>query len=123
MLIRFFSESGTRPRDYDLIVTGDLGHEGAQILREIMSVSGYTLGENYTDCGIMIYDKQTQDTHAGGSGCGCSAAVVSAFLVPALRKKIIKNAIFVGSGAMMSPDMIKQGKSIPAIGHLLVLER
>ena len=121
-LLRFFSESETRPEDYDLIISGDLGHEGAQILRELMSIEGYTLGENYTDCGILIYDKERQDTHAGGSGCGCSAAVMSAYVVPAIRKKIIKNAIFIGSGAMMSPDMIKQGKSIPAIGHLLVLE-
>ena len=122
-LVRFFSQSATRPQDYDLIITGDLGYEGAQILREFMSIEGYPLGENYTDCGILIFDKQAQDTHAGGSGCGCSAAVMSAYVIPALRKRIIKNALFIGSGAMMSPDMIKQGKSIPAIGHLLLFER
>lgn len=122
-LLRYFKTAGTRPRDYDLIISGDLGHEGSQLLREFMSIEGYPVGDNYTDCGVLIYDKESQDTHAGGSGCGCSAAVMSAYVVPALRKKIIKNAIFVGSGAMMSPDMIKQGKSIPAIGHLIVLER
>ena len=121
-LTRYLEQSNTRPDDYDLIVTGDLGHEGAQIMREFMDIEGYPLGDNYTDCGIMIFDKQSQDTHAGGSGCGCSAAVMSAYVVPAIRKGIIKKAIFIGSGAMMSPDMIKQGNSIPAIGHLLVLE-
>lgn len=122
-LLRFFATSSTRPDDYDLIISGDLGYEGAQLLREFMQIEGYTMGENYTDCGILIYDKQIQDTHAGGSGCGCSAAVMSAYVVPAIRKNIIKNAIFIGSGAMMSPDMIKQGKNIPAVGHLILLER
>ncbi|MBE6584291.1 MAG: stage V sporulation protein AD [Ruminococcaceae bacterium] len=121
-LTRFFKQSNTRPDDYDLIITGDLGHEGAQIMREFMEIEGYPLGENYTDCGILIYDKQRQDTHAGGSGCGCSASVMSAYVIPSIRKGIIKNAIFIGSGAMMSPDMIKQGNSIPAIGHLVVFE-
>ncbi|MBQ4091336.1 MAG: stage V sporulation protein AD [Clostridia bacterium] len=122
-LVRYFNESGTLPDDYDLIITGDLGHEGGQLLREFMDIEGYPLSDNYTDGGIIIYDKQRQDTHAGGSGCGCSAAVMSAYVLPAMRKGIIDNAIFVGSGAMMSPDMIKQGKSIPAIGHLVCFER
>lgn len=120
--VRFFKESKTHPDDYDLIITGDLGHEGASILREFMSIEGYPLEENYTDCGILIFDKEKQDTHAGGSGCGCSASVVSAYVLPEMEKKHYKNVIFVASGAMMSPDMIKQGESIPAIGHLLVFE-
>lgn len=121
-LVRFFKDSKTHPDDYDLIITGDLGHEGASILREFMSIEGYPLEENYTDCGILIFDKEKQDTHAGGSGCGCSASVVSAYVLPEMEKKHYKNVIFVASGAMMSPDMIKQGESIPAIGHLLVFE-
>ena len=122
-LLRFFAASSTRPEDYDLIISGDLGYEGAQLLREFMAIEGYTMEENYTDCGILIYDKRTQDTHAGGSGCGCSASVMSAYVIPSIRKNIIKNAIFIGSGAMMSPDMIKQGKNIPAVGHLMLFER
>ncbi len=121
-LTRYFKESNTGPDDYDLIITGDLGHEGSQLMREFMSIEGYILGENYTDCGVVIFDKERQDTHAGGSGCGCSAAVMSAYVLPAMKKKIIGKTIFIGSGAMMSPDMIKQGKSIPAIGHLVVFE-
>ena len=121
-LLRFFKESKTTPQDYDLILTGDLGHEGASILRDIMAIEGYPLNENYTDCGILIYDKQSQDTHAGGSGCGCSASVLSAFVLPKMCEGKYRKTLFVASGAMMSPDSIKQGESIPAIGHLLLLE-
>ena len=119
---RYFAESGTKPQDYDLMVTGDLGHEGSSILRELMAVEGYEFGENYTDCGILIFDKERQDTHAGGSGCGCSASVMSAYVIPEIEKGRFKRTLFVASGAMMSPDSIKQGESIPAVGHLLMLE-
>ena len=122
-LCRFFSESGTRPSDYDLIVTGDLGHEGAAILGELTASEGYALSHGYVDCGVLIFDKNTQDTHSGGSGCGCSASVLSAYIIPQIEKGRFKKVIFVASGAMMSPDSIKQGQSIPAIGHLLLLER
>ena len=121
-LVRYFKASRTRPEEYDLIITGDLGYEGSSILREFTDIEGYPLGENYTDCGILIYNKKSQDTHAGGSGCGCSASVISAYVLPEMERGRYKNVIFVASGAMMSPDMIKQGNSIPAIGHLLVFE-
>ncbi len=119
---RYFAESESKPQDYDLIVTGDLGYEGTMILRELMSVEGYNMGEQYTDCGILIFDKEKQDTHAGGSGCGCSASVLSAYIIPQMEKGRFKKTLFVASGAMMSPDSIKQGQSIPAVGHLLMLE-
>ena len=121
-LIRYFKESKTRPQEYDLIITGDLGYEGASILRELMDTEGFRLGDNYTDCGILIYDKENQDTHAGGSGCGCSASVISGYVLPEMEKGRYRRVLFVASGAMMSPDMIKQGNSIPAIGHLLYFE-
>ena len=119
-LVRFFRESKTGPDDYDLIITGDLGYEGGSILKEFASIEGYDLGNKYTDCGILIFDKESQDTHSGGSGCGCSASVLSAYILPEIERAKYKNVIFIASGAMMSPDMIKQGESIPAIGHLLV---
>ena len=121
-LCRFFSESSSLPSDYDLIVTGDLGYEGASILRELMRAEGYKLGDNYTDCGILIYDRRRQDTHSGGSGCGCSASVLSGYILPEIEKGKYKRVLFVASGAMMSPDSIKQGESIPAVGHLLLFE-
>ena len=119
---RFFSESGERPEDYDLILTGDLGHEGSSILRDLMQIEGYKFEENYTDCGVLIFDKKTQDTHSGGSGCGCSASVLSAYVLPQMERGRFKKTLFVASGAMMSPDSIKQGESIPAVGHLLSFE-
>ena len=121
-LVRYFKLSDTRPSDYDLIITGDLGHEGGEILCELMEIEKLSLKGKYTDCGRLIFDKERQDTHAGGSGCGCAASVVSAYLLPAMERGEYKRVIFVASGAMMSPDMIKQGESIPAIGHLLLLE-
>ena len=69
-----------------------------------------------------MFDKERQDTHAGGSGCGCSASVLSAYILPEMKKGSFKRTLFVASGAMMSPDSIKQGQSIPAVGHLLLLE-
>ena len=119
---RYFKESNTSPDEYDLIITGDLGYEGASILRDLMKIEGYTFGANYTDCGILMFDQATQDTHAGGSGCGCSATVLSAYVLPEMEKGNIKRTLFVASGAMMSPDSIKQGESIPAIGHLVLFE-
>ena len=122
-LLRFFKEKKNHPDDYDLILTGDLGHEGASILRELMSAEGVVLGKNYTDCGILIFDKESQDTHAGGSGCGCSASVLSAYILPEIERGVFKRVLFVASGALMSPDSIKQGESIAGIGHLLELEQ
>ena len=121
-LTRFFRESGSSPEDYDLILTGDLGHEGSSILRKLMHIEGYKFEENYTDCGILIFDKSTQDTHSGGSGCGCSASVLSAYVLPQMEKGRFKKTLFVASGAMMIPDSIKQGESIPAVGHLISFE-
>lgn len=121
-LKRFFKASGTRPEHYDAIVTGDLGYEGGQILCDLMRYEGYELGERYGDCGQMIYCRQTQDIHAGGSGCGCSAVVLASYLLPKLERGEIKRMILLGTGAMMSPSSIQQGLAIPGIAHLLVLE-
>ncbi len=121
-LTRFFRLSNTAPSDYDLILTGDLGHEGGSILCDLMHIEGFEIAKNYTDCGILIYDKETQDTHAGGSGCGCSATVLASHILPAMEQGRYKKVLFIASGAMMSPDMLKQGETIPAIGHLVVLE-
>ncbi len=121
-LLRFLRASQTSPEDYDVIVTGDLGYEGGSILCELMKMEGYDISKQYQDCGQMIFTKQTQDTHAGGSGCGCSAVVMASHFLPKLLRGEIKNMIFMGTGAMMSPTSIQQGMAIPGIAHLLVLE-
>ena len=121
-LVRFFKETNSKPCDYDAIYTGDLGFEGSRILRELMFIEGFELGNNYQDCGNIIFDREAQDVHSGGSGCGCSAVVLASYIIPKLRSGEIKNALVIGTGAMMSPSSLKQGQSIPAIAHLIMLE-
>lgn len=118
-LVRYFSESGTSPKDFDLIVTGDLGYEGNSILRDLLLAEGIDAGERLSDCGMMIFDRDTQDTHAGGSGCGCSAVVLASHLLPKLESGEMNDLLILGTGALMSPDSIKQGLGIPGIAHLL----
>ncbi len=121
-LVRYFTESGTKPQDFDLIVTGDLGFEGNSILRDLLAIEGYETDERLTDCGMMIYDRDGQDMHAGGSGCGCSAVVLASYLLPKVESGEIKNMLILGTGALMSPDSVKQGLAIPGIAHLLRIE-
>ena len=118
-LTRYFRESGMTPSRFDLILTGDLGFEGYSIVLDLMKKEGYDLSENYTDCGLLIYDRSAQDVHAGGSGCGCSAVVVASYLTDLFRKGEIRDVLFLGTGALMSPLTVKQGQSIPGIAHLV----
>ena len=122
-LLRYFDQSGTRPEDYDLIITGDLGWEGSRILCDIMKAEGCDVSDRHNDCGKLIFSRNTQDTHSGGSGCGCAAVVLGAYLLPKLKQGELHRILFMATGAMMSPDSIKQGQSIPGVGHLLCLER
>ena len=118
---RYFIESRLAPSDFDLIITGDLGYEGSEITKDLLLKNGLDIRKNYTDCGLMIFDRNMQDMHAGGSGCGCSAVVMSATVIPKLESKIIKNVLFIGTGALMSPMSLSQGGSIPAVAHLVRL--
>ena len=121
-LVRFFRSTQTTPADYDLIATGDLGYEGGTILCELMLTEGFDMRNRYTDCGQRIYFKTEQDVHGGGSGCGCSAVVLAADLLPRLECGEYRRILFLSTGAMMSPDSIKQGQNIPAVAHLLEIE-
>ena len=121
-LLRFFGETGESPSDFDLIVTGDLGFEGGAILEELMHAAGCPLS-HYNDCGKMIFDRERQDVHSGGSGCGCSAVVLASHILPMMHRGEWRRVLFLGTGAMMSPDSLKQGKSIPAVAHLVELTR
>ncbi len=121
-LCRFFEETQMSPDDYDLIVTGDLGFEGGDILCSLMRAEGYEIGSVYNDCGRMIYDRKSQDVHGGGSGCGCSAVVMAADLIPRLQRGELSRILFLATGAMMSPDSLKQGEKVLAVSHLLEIE-
>ncbi len=121
-LVHFFEDTDSHPDDYDMIVTGDLGYIGSQLNRELMAKKGYPLGGNYTDCGLLLFDRDTQDVHAGGSGCGCSASVLCAHLLPMLERGELRNLLFCPTGALMSPTSSQQGESIPSICHAVLLE-
>ena len=115
-----FRDTGRRPSDYDLIVTGDLGSLGKEILLDLFHRDGIEF-KNLEDCGVLIYDAQTQDVHCGGSGCGCSAAVLTGFLLNGMREGRWKKILFCGTGALLSPTSTMQGESIPGICHAVAI--
>ena len=118
-LKRYFDESGSSPDDFDAIFTGDLGHEGSGILVDLLRSDGYDISRVHRDCGLMIYDCERQDMHAGGSGCGCSATVFAGHILKQLREGRLKNILFMATGAMMNAASLQQGLTIPGIAHLL----
>lgn len=117
----FFTDTGMKPEDFDLIVTGDLGKVGSRILCELFEREGISIRDNHKDCGMMLYDFEEQDIHAGGSGCGCAGSVLCGYFLPKLRAGEIKNILFAATGALMSPTVNQQGESIPSISHLVWL--
>ena len=118
-----FDELGRTPEDYDLIVTGDLGKLGKALLCELFSRDGVRLGENYTDCGLLLYDLETQDVRCGGSGCGCSAVVLCGHLHKRFARGELRRLLFCGTGALLSPLSTQQGESIPSVCHAVALEQ
>ena len=118
----YFNETGYSPEDFDLILTGDLGAEGHATAMDYLLGYGIDLRKNYSDCGLMIYDINRQDMHAGGSGCGCSASVICGHIMKRFEKGELKNVLYVATGALMSPSTSKQGLSIPGIAHLVRIE-
>lgn len=120
-LRRYFSVSSLLPAQFDRILTGDLGAEGLSILTELLADMPQ-LTSRLDDCGVLIYDREKQDKHAGGSGCGCSAVMLASYVLPKLIRREWKRVLLVGTGAMMSPASIQQGAAIPAIAHLICLE-
>lgn len=101
-----------------MIFTGDLGRVGSRLLRDLLSEQGVELGERHSDCGMMIYD-ESQDVHAGGSGCGCCASVLCSYILGAMREERYRNILFVPTGALLSPTSVMQKESIPGIAHLV----
>ena len=118
----FLQDTNTTPRDYDMILTGDLGIVGSKLLTELMEREhGIQLRRVHADCGVLLYDREKQDVHAGGSGCGCSAAVVCGDILRRLREKTLHRVLFVATGALLSAMSVKQGASIPGIAHGVLL--
>ena len=122
-LIAHFSETGRDPSYYDLIVSGDLGMIGKDLALELLKKESIDISANYNDCGAMIFDSEKQDTHAGGSGCGCSASVLCGYILPEMIKGTFSNVLFTATGALMSPTTTQQGESIPSIAHAVALSK
>ncbi len=120
-ICRFLRDTGTAPEDYDGIYTGDLGLVGTKLLYQTAEDNGVVLKHRHNDCGLMIYDRERQDVHAGGSGCGCSASVLCGHLLRRMERKELKNILFCATGALMSPTSSQQGESIPGVCHILNL--
>lgn len=118
-----FTELNISPDEYDLIVTGDLGKIGADVLVDLLKKDGIDISKNYQDCGCMIYDIDGQDVHAGASGCGCIASVLCGYLLSEMEKGKINSLLAVGTGALLSQTSSLQGESVPSIAHAISLRR
>lgn len=111
-----------QPSAYDAIITGDLGYVGQKILIDLLKEKGFDISAQHQDCGIEIFDRETQDTHSGGSGCGCSASMLAAYILPKLERGIWQRVLFVPTGALLSTVSFNEGQSVPGIAHAVVLE-
>lgn len=117
-----FKDFNTTAEDYDKIITGDLGIVGKTILLDLLKDKGYDISKVHMDCGIEMFDASSQDTHAGGSGCGCAATVLTSYIFQQLKKKAWKKVLFIPTGALMSPVSFNEGNSVPGIAHLVQIE-
>ena len=120
----FLRDTGTVPTDYSLILTGDLGKVGSELLRALLKTEYHIdIREQHKDCGLLLYDTEKQDMHAGGSGCGCAAAVLNSYVMHRLKDGRFSRVLLVATGALMSPTSSMQGESIPSIAHAVLLEK
>ena len=121
-IFNHLKDFGRKPEDYDKIITGDLGSVGQRALFDLLLEKGIDIAPRHMDCGIEIFDAQRQDTHAGGSGCGCSATVLSAFILKKIEEGEWKRVLFLPTGALLSKTSFNEGQNVPGIAHGLVIE-
>ena len=121
-LITHFKDTGRNPSYYDVILTGDLGYIGKEILTEMAMTKGYNIKSNYNDCGVLMFDKKAQDTHSGGSGCACCATVFSGYVYEKLKQKELNKILLIATGALTNSTTASQGESIPGIAHAISIE-
>ena len=121
-LEQHFTDFAGQPEEYDKIITGDLGKVGQRVLIDLLRKQGYDISEQHMDCGLEIYDAASQDTHAGGSGCGCSAVTLSAYILKQLEEGNWKKVLFMPTGALLSKTSFNEGMSVPGIAHGIVIE-
>ena len=121
-LITHFLDTGRKPSYYDLILSGDLGHVGKDIAIDLSKTQGYNIKSNYNDCGVLMFDKNAQDTHSGGSGCACCASVFSGYIYKQLKSRDLKKVLLIATGALMNSMSVQQGETIPGIAHAISIE-
>lgn len=120
----FLTDTNTGAEDYDLILTGDLGYTGTELLHELLEIEYQRdIRAVHNDCGLMIFDLKKQDVNSGGSGCGCSASVLCSHIMKRICADELRRVLFVATGALMSPTSTKQGQAIPGIAHAVLLEK
>lgn len=117
-----FADFRRTPKDYDAIITGDLGTVGREALLSLLKERGIDIGDRYDDCGLLIYDSEKQDVHAGGSGCGCAATVLSSYLLRKLEDGAWKRLLFLPTGALLNKTSFNEGQNVPGIAHGVVIE-
>ena len=122
-LLAHFKDTSFSPKDYDLILTGDLGEIGSDILCDMMNKNGYDIYEQHKDAGMMIFDQKNQDVHCGGSGCGCCASITCGYVIPKVKNKEFNRVLIMATGALMNTMTIQQGDTIPAIAHAVTISR
>ena len=117
-----FKDFNSKPEDYDHIITGDLGYVGQTVLVDLLRDRGYDISAVHMDCGIEIYDRNAQDTHSGGSGCGCCAVTLSAYVLKKIEEHEWKKVLLVPTGALLSKTSFNEGQTIPGIAHGIIIE-
>lgn len=120
----FLKDTSSSPSDFDMILTGDLGKVGSRLLCELLQKDrGIDIESVHADCGLLLYDAEKQDVHAGGSGCGCGASILNSYIMRRLESGELSRVLFVATGALMSPTSSLQGESIPSIAHAVLLSK
>ena len=123
VIYQHFQDFQTSPEEYDRIITGDLGVVGQKLLWQLLEENGYNIQKQHMDCGIEIYCPEEQNTHAGGSGCACSAVMLAAHILPKIQNGEWKRVLFVPTGALLSTVSFNEGQTVPGIAHGVVIER
>lgn len=121
--VRFFKDTGLRPTDFDLLLTGDLGHYGSRVFAALIAERGYDPGRRHQDAGVLIYDRERQGTQAGGTGCACSAVVTCGYVMQLLQNGRVSRVLALGSGALLNAKTTWQGETIPSVSHAIVIEQ
>lgn len=123
VIFQCMEDLSMKPTQFDKIITGDLGKVGSEILIKLLLDNGYDIGKQHMDCGVEIYDNEKQDTHSGGSGCGCSAVTLAGYILHNLENHTWKRVLFVPTGALLSTVSFNEGQTIPGTAHALIIEQ